>query len=145
MKTEFYETAVRLGYYGVERSGVLNDLVIDLDHTHDYAGSLPSPVLGRLNHYTRQWKYIISSIGSLADSNRAVMNSVLQNIDASPAEDLDILSWLYRNALRFPVTDFWASVMGPQTACVIRNLELGYKNTAGCGHGLFCIIEVIKR
>ena len=150
MDTGIFNNCRRRYRYQVNRlfdrdfRGVLNDLVIDLDFIHDHAGSLPSPALDRLTHYMRQWNFIISFIGSLADSNRAVMSNVLQNSDASLADDLEMLSWLYRNASRFPVTDFWASVMGPQVACVIRNLEMGYNDAAGCGHGLFCIIEVIK-
>lgn len=124
--------------------GVLNDLIIDMDYTHDMIGDLPSLTLEKLNHYMKQWNYVISFIGSLTESNKVVMNNVLQNIDASLSDELDMLSWLYRNASRFPVTDFWASVMGPQIACVLRNFELSYINAAGCGHGLFCVIEVMN-
>jgi len=55
-----------------------------------------------------------------------------------------MLAWLYRNADRFLVVDFWASVMGPQVACVLRNLEFSLPQGLGCGHGLFCVVEVEK-
>lgn len=122
--------------------GVFNDLIIDLDYLEDYKANLPEHVYSRINHYMKQWNYIIAFVESLIDSNKVVMNNILQNIDVSMSDDIDMLSWLYRNASRFPVADFWASVMGPQIACVLRNCELNYPDAVGCGHGLFCIVEV---
>ncbi|MCK9426547.1 MAG: hypothetical protein M0Q21_10955 [Ignavibacteriaceae bacterium] len=60
-------------------------------------------------------------------------------------EELQMLQWLEGNSSRFPVVDFWASIMGPQVACVLRNLEFGLPEGLGCGHGLFCTIEVNKK
>jgi len=60
-------------------------------------------------------------------------------------EELMMLQWLDGNSSRFPVVDFWASIMGPQVACVLRNLEFGLSDGLGCGHGLFCTIEVKKQ
>jgi hypothetical protein len=125
--------------------GVLNDLIIDLDYLNDYKANIAEHVYGRIKHYMKQWNYIIAFIGSLVDSNKVLMNNILQNIDVSMSDDIDMLSWLYRNASRFPVADFWASVMGPQIACVLRNCELSYQNAVGCGHGLFTVVEVIDK
>jgi len=59
-------------------------------------------------------------------------------------EDLKMLAWIYRNAERFPVTDFWASVMGPQAACVLRNLDLSLSPALGRGHSQFCLVNISK-
>lgn len=60
------------------------------------------------------------------------------------SDDLKFLTWLYRNADRFPVVDFWASLIGPQVAVILRNIEMSYSDGVGCGHGLICALEVIK-
>jgi len=56
-----------------------------------------------------------------------------------------MLAWIFRNAARFPVVDFWASVMGPQVACVLRNLEFLLPRGLGCGHGLLCVVEITDK
>lgn len=122
--------------------GILNDLIIDLDFIQTQACHLPGGALDKLNHYKKQWNCIISFVMALVDSNLVIMNNILQVIEDSLKEELDMLAWLYRNASRFPVTDFWASIMGPQIACVLRNCEMNYLNAFGCGHGLFTIVEV---
>jgi hypothetical protein len=55
-----------------------------------------------------------------------------------------MLAWLERNASRFPAVDFWASIMGPQIACVLRNLEINLPDGVGCDHGLVCLVEIIS-
>lgn len=123
--------------------GVLDDLTVDLDFIHDYEKNLSGPAREKLTRYMIQWNLVISFIRALSDSDTGLMNDVLQNAAPSLKEDLDMLSWLYRNASRFPVMDFWASIMGPQIACVLRNCELNYQDAAGCGHGLFCIAGIV--
>jgi SAM-dependent methyltransferase len=122
--------------------GKLNELTIDLDYTRNFMQSLPERVVHKLNHYMKQWNYVIAFIESLSDSNKVLMHNILINIDEPLSDDLEMMSWLFRNASRFPVTDFWASIMGPQIACVLRNCEMNYLNAVGCGHGLFCITEI---
>jgi SAM-dependent methyltransferase len=122
--------------------GVLDDLLIDMDYTHAFIKNLPAGALERINHYMKQWNYIIAFIESLLVTNKAIIHNILTNIDDFLVEDLEMISWLYKNASRFPVADFWASIMGPQIACVLRNCELNYKDAFGCGHGLFCVVEV---
>jgi hypothetical protein len=98
----------------------------------------------RLRHYHSSWSVVIRTLEALRRTDNA---SVRQLIESSPdalAEDLKMLAWLYRNADRFPVLDFWASVMGPQVACVLRNLELNLPDGLGCGHSLLCIVEICK-
>jgi hypothetical protein len=34
--------------------------------------------------------------------------------------------------------------MGPQVGCVLRNLEFSLPQGIGCGHGLFCVVEIEK-
>jgi len=60
------------------------------------------------------------------------------------SDDLKFITWLFRNADRFPVVDYWASIIGPQVAVVLRNLEMSYTEGVGCGHGLVCAVEILK-
>ena len=148
MNTGIFNNNKRQYRYQVNRlfdrdfRGKLNELTIDMDYIHNYMQNLPDRVLYRLNHYMKQWNYIIAFVESLSDANKVLINNIIMNIDKSLSDDLDMLSWLYRNASRFPVTDFWASIMGPQIACVLRNCEMNYLDAVGCGHGLFCMTEI---
>ncbi len=122
--------------------GVLGDLEVDLGYLQPFLPQLPEKALERITNYKKQWNYVIAFIESLRESNKVLMQNILSNIDPLLADDLDMISWLYRNAARFPVTDFWASIMGPQIACVLRNCEMNYPDAFGCGHGMFCVVEV---
>jgi len=98
----------------------------------------------RIRDYHATWSSVTGTLDALMQGNNA---RVRQWIESSPdvlAEDLKMLAWLYRNADRFPVFDFWASVMGPQVACVLRNQELNLPEGLGCGHSLFCVVEIQK-
>jgi len=83
-------------------------------------------------------------LNALICTNNAEVKSIIESSPACIADELKMLAWLYRNADRFPDVDFWASVMGPQVACVLLNLEFSLPQGLGCGHGLFCVVEVEK-
>ena len=70
------------------------------------------------------------------------VKQIIESSTGQLTDELKMLAWLFRNADRFPVVDFWASIMGPQVACILRNLELSLPDGIGCGHSLFCIVEV---
>jgi SAM-dependent methyltransferase len=122
--------------------GVLDNLVVDLDYLQPFLENLPQGSRERINDYMKQWNYVIAFIESLQQANNVLIQNIVSNIDPTLGEDLDMISWLYRNAARFPVADFWASIMGPQIACVLRNCEMNYPDAFGCGHGLFGVVEV---
>ncbi len=84
----------------------------------------------------------MNQCGALIENNNNMIKELIESSDDELSEELKMLAWLYRNNQRFPVDNFWASVMGPQLACVLRNLELNLPEGIGCGHGLFCIVEI---
>ena len=92
--------------------------------------------------YYNQWQTVVNVLNALMCTNNTEVKRIIESSPAGIADELKMLAWLYRNADRFPAVDFWASVMGPQVACVLRNLELSLPQGLGCGHGLFCVVEV---
>jgi len=98
----------------------------------------------RIRAYLAAWSYVIDTLEALIQHDNARVKQLIESSDETLAEELKMLAWLYRNADRFPVTDFWASIMGPQVACVLRNLEMELPPGLGCGHSLMCIVEVQK-
>jgi hypothetical protein len=84
----------------------------------------------------------VDTLEALIHHDNGRVKQLIESSDETLAEELKMLAWLYRNADRFPVADFWASVMGPQVACVLRNLEMELPEGIGCGHSLMCIVEV---
>ncbi|HOD14571.1 MAG TPA: hypothetical protein PK307_04015 [Spirochaetota bacterium] len=148
MDTGIFNDSSRRYRYQVNRlfdrdfRGVLDELEVDLDYMQPLAADLPQGARERVNNYKKQWNYVIAFIESLQEGNRVLMGNILSHSAPLLAEDLEMISWLYKNAARFPVADFWASIMGPQIACVLRNCEMNYPDAFGCGHGLFCVVEV---
>jgi hypothetical protein len=96
----------------------------------------------RIYDYYNQWQTVVNVLNALMCTNNAEVKRIIESSPAGIADELKMLAWLYRNADRFPSVDFWASVMGPQVACVLRNLERSLPQGLGCGHGLFCVVEV---
>jgi hypothetical protein len=96
----------------------------------------------RIRAYLSSWSCVIDILDALIHHNNPRVKQSIESSDETLAEELKMLAWLYRNADRFPVTDFWASIMGPQVACVLRNLEMELPPGLGCGHSLMCIVEV---
>jgi len=121
--------------------GKVPKLRLNLDYLNEYQ-SINKTAFERINYYYSQWSAIIEILDALIKRDDL---RVKQLIESSPEElsaEMKMLAWLYRNADRFPVVDFWASVMGPQAACVLRNLELGLPDGLGCGHSILCIVRV---
>ncbi|HOE67148.1 MAG TPA: class I SAM-dependent methyltransferase [Candidatus Hydrogenedentes bacterium] len=96
----------------------------------------------RIFAYYRQWIAVVDVLEALMQDANDVVKQVIESSEGGLSEELKMLAWLYRNADRFPVSDFWASVMGPQVACVLRNLEYNLPDGIGCGHSLLCVVRV---
>lgn len=96
-----------------------------------------------MGHY-QQWTAVVDMLEALMMSDNVKVKEIIESSNEALSNELKMLAWLYRNADRFPVVDFWASIMGPQVACVLRNLEQSLPAGLGCGHGLFCIVEIRK-
>jgi len=96
----------------------------------------------RIRQYHQDWTTVVQAYAALARSDNAAVKHLIEAAPPELSDELKMLAWVYRNASRFPVVDFWASVMGPQVACVLRNLEYTLPKGRGCGHGLLCVVEV---
>jgi SAM-dependent methyltransferase len=96
----------------------------------------------RIFNYYHQWSSVIDILDALMQNDNGHVKQIIESTDESLSEELRMLTWLYRNADRFPVVDFWASIMGPQVACVLRNLEYNLPQGLGCGHSLLYIARV---
>lgn len=98
----------------------------------------------RVHEYHTMWSSVVDILEALIRHDDLRVKQLIESSAASLSEELKMLAWLYRNADRFPVVDFWASIMGPQVACVLRNLEMGLPDGVGCGHSLMCVVEVLE-
>ncbi len=98
----------------------------------------------RIESYHASWSAVIGTLDALMQGDNPRVRQWIESTPEPLTEDLKMLAWLYRNADRFPSVDFWASVMGPQVACVLRNLELNLPDGLGCGHSLCCIVRIRK-
>lgn len=124
--------------------GEVEHLRIDLGHLERFKDINPK-AWERLCDYQKKWNKIIYMLEALMNHEDTKVKRFIEttNIDLM-SEDLKFLTWLYRNADRFPVVDFWASIIGPQIAVILRNIEMSYSEGVGCGHGLIYAVEVIK-
>lgn len=124
--------------------GDVGHLKIDLSYLENYKDINPK-VWDRLTDYSHKWNKIIYLLEALMNSEDKKVKDFIENTNIElMSDDLKFLTWLYRNADRFPVVDFWASLIGPQVAVILRNIEMSYSDGVGCGHGLICALEVIK-
>ncbi len=123
--------------------GQIDNLNFDISYLEKVKDTQPQ-AWTRISDYYKQWQTVINTLHALMSTNKPEVKRIIETAPESLAEELKMLAWLYRNADRFPVFDFWASVMGPQVACVLRNLEFSLPQGLGCGHGLFCVVEVQK-
>lgn len=98
----------------------------------------------RIADYTSLWDSTISFLEALINNKTESLSRIIDEVPENLKEELLMLKWLEGNSSRFPVVDFWASVMGPQVACVLRNLEMGLGNGIGVGDGLLCTVLVSK-
>ncbi|MGE5683383.1 MAG: class I SAM-dependent methyltransferase [Bacillota bacterium] len=145
--TGFYNGVAQPLRYQVNRlfdrdyEGRVDKLKIDLSYLDCYKNDFPE-VLQNLECYKNQWNTVINLCKALIDNNAGLVKELIESAETELSEDLKMLAWLYRNRERFPVDNFWASIMGPQLACVLRNLEMNMPEGLGCGHGLSCIVEI---
>ncbi len=92
--------------------------------------------------YEEKWNCVVSLVDALIHGNDNRVSHLIETSQPDLSNELKFLAWLYRNAHRFPVVDFWASIMGPQIAVILRNIEMSLGPALGCGHGLFCVVEI---
>jgi len=121
----------------------INGLSLDIDYLQEFM-KVNQQVWTRIYDYYNLWQTVINTLQALISDSNAEVKRIIESSNEKLTDDLKMLVWLYRNADRFPAINFWASVMGPQVACVLRNLELSLPPGLGCGHGLFCVVEVEK-
>jgi len=121
--------------------GKIPKLRLNLDYLNEYK-SINKKAYDRISYYYSQWSAIIEILDALIHKNDALVKQLIETSPEELSVEMKMLAWLYRNADRFPVVDFWASVMGPQVACVLRNLELGLPDALGCGHSILCIVRI---
>jgi SAM-dependent methyltransferase len=120
---------------------LIKDLLINLDWCKE-AGKNKSEVWERLLNYAEKWNYVIQLVDALIKNDDKLVSQLIETTSSDVSNELKFLAWLYRNAHRFPVVDFWANVMGPQIAMILRNIEMSLEPGLGCGHGLLCVIEI---
>ena len=122
----------------------IEHLLIDLDWCAGLEETQPR-VLARLYDYHEKWNYIIYLVGALFNGDDGMVSNLIETTPQDISNELKFLTWLYRNAHRFPVEDFRASMMGPQIAVILRNIEMSLGPALGCGHGLLCVVEITDR
>lgn len=120
---------------------LIKDLLINLDWCKE-AGKNKPEVWKRLLNYAEKWNYVIQHVDALVRNDDKLVSQLIEITSPEVSSELKFLTWLYRNAHRFPVVDFWANVMGPQIAMILRNIEMSLEPGLGCGHGLLCVIEI---
>ncbi len=124
--------------------GETKHLEINMGHLKHLKLSHPE-VWSRLFQFQINWNRVIYILGALMNHKDTKIKKFIEDADkVEMSDDLKFLVWLFRNADRFPVADFWSSVLGPQVAVALRNIEMSYTEGLGCGHGLMCGLEVVK-
>ena len=123
--------------------GEVAKLKIDLTFLEDYK-NIQVEAYDRICEYSRRWNMVIALLEALMRVDNAAVATIITPAPPELSDELKMLAWLFRNASRFPVVDFWASVIGPQVACILRNLEFGLPAGLGCGHGLICVAEISR-
>jgi SAM-dependent methyltransferase len=121
--------------------GQLEQLRVDLAHLAPYAALQPV-IWERLGRNAAQWNAIVDLVAALMTKRDDEVRRLIESTPAPLSDDMKMLAWLCRNGERFPVADYWASVVGPQVAMVLRNIELAQPEALGCGHGLFCVAKI---
>ncbi len=101
-------------------------------------------VWSELCDYKEKWNCIIRLVEALLHGNDSMVSNLIETTSQDISSELKFLTWLYRNAHRFPAVDFWASIIGPQIAVILRNIEMSLGPASGCGHGLLCIVEITE-
>ncbi len=121
--------------------GDISGLRLDLDYLPTNSDS-DGRAAERIRTYLTSWSSVVDILEALTHHDNPRVKQLIESSGETLAEELKMLAWLYRNADRFPVADFWAAIMGPQVACVLRNLEMDLPPGLGCSHSLMCVVEV---
>ena len=120
----------------------INGLSLDIDYLQDVK-DVNRQAWTRIFDYYNLWQTVINMLQALINADNVEVKRIIELSCEKLTDDLKMLAWLYRNADRFPAVNFWASVMGPQVACVLRNLEFSLPQQGlGCGHSLSCVVEI---
>ncbi len=125
-----------------EQREEIEHLVINLDWYTGYGKTQPQ-IWARLHEYQEKWNCVINLVWALLHGNDSTVSYLIETASSDLSGELKFLTWLYRNAHRFPVVDFWANIMGPQIAVILRNIEMSLGQASGCGHGLLCIVKIL--
>ena len=129
--------------FDLDYRGDIDSLICELSYLDPYKDR-HAPIILRLQDYAHQWNSVIHVLDALMSGQRSKAKAMIKNGDEGIADDLQSILWIYDNATKYPVTDFWSSVMGPHIACLLRNFELRLPNALGCGHGLLYLVEITK-
>ncbi len=124
--------------------GEVEHLKINLDHLEPYKNINPK-AWERISDFMKKWNKVIYLLEALMNNEDTKVKNFIEKTDIDlMSDELKFITWLYRNVDRFPVVDFWASVIGPQIAVILRNIEMSYSEGVGCGHGTLVAVEIIK-
>lgn len=149
MDTGILNSSPRAWRYQVNRlldhgyRGQVDQLEIDLGFLAPHQGASPE-AWERLQGYASGWNAVVRLLGALMAGRDSEVRAAIEGAPPALSEDMKMLAWLSRNQSRFPVADSWSSVVGPQVAVVLRNLELSQPSPVGCGHALFGIVRIDK-
>ena len=119
--------------------------VNELDHSLTYLNDLITinpKAWQKINGYYNKWKTVVNMLSLLTTSSSDKVKKLIDSQSGLIKKELKMLEWLFYNRKRFPVMDFWASIMGPQIACVLRKLEMNMPQGLGCGHSIFCLVKI---
>lgn len=120
--------------------GQLEQLRVDLEWLSPHLEER-AEVRACLERYAGAWNCVLDLIDALMREDAFAVRRLIEGAAGEVSDELKVLAWLARNGTRFPVADFWASVVGPQVAVILRNFESTLSPPTGCGHGLVCIVE----
>jgi SAM-dependent methyltransferase len=124
--------------------GETKHLEINLEYLEKYVPQ-NTTFFGKLVSYKNRWNKVIYFLEALLNHQDKKISKFIESEEIELMEDeFKFLAWLFRNSDRFPVTDFWASVIGPQVAMILRNIENSFIDAEGCGHGLMCGVKIVK-
>ncbi len=122
--------------------GKIKDMDLDIAFLDKYKEDAPE-AYGRISSYAADWNAVTRFATALFENDSERIKSMIESAPAYLGEDFKMLAWLSRNSSRFPVVDFWSSIIGPQIGCILRNLEYDLPQGLGCGHGLQCLVRIL--
>lgn len=120
----------------------IEHLSINIDWCTEIGKTKPE-IWARLLDYKEKWNCVIRLVNALISGDDKLVSQLIETTSPDISNELKFLAWLYRNSHRFPAVDFWANMMGPQIAMILRNIEMSLEPALGCGHGLLCVVEIV--